>query len=128
VGAAYREPGRRPSRNFGSSGIGLTPSARSPYRRRMATGSNYLDPDRPGTERLSVAEARALGEGALAQVGYEGDDARIVVDQLIDNSPCGYRFAGLPRIPSRRAFRERERRRAEGILVDRAVIDALNAL
>jgi LDH2 family malate/lactate/ureidoglycolate dehydrogenase len=32
------------------------------------------------------------------------------------------------RIPSQRAFRERERRRAEGILVDRAVIDALNAL
>jgi LDH2 family malate/lactate/ureidoglycolate dehydrogenase len=32
------------------------------------------------------------------------------------------------RIPSQRAFRERERRRAEGILVDRAVIDALRAL
>ena len=32
------------------------------------------------------------------------------------------------RIPSQRAFRERERRRAEGILVDRAVIDGLNAL
>jgi LDH2 family malate/lactate/ureidoglycolate dehydrogenase len=32
------------------------------------------------------------------------------------------------RIPSQRAFRERERRRAEGILVDRAVIAALEAL
>ena len=32
------------------------------------------------------------------------------------------------RIPSQRAFRERERRRAEGILVDRAVIAALQAL
>jgi LDH2 family malate/lactate/ureidoglycolate dehydrogenase len=32
------------------------------------------------------------------------------------------------RIPSQRAFRERERRRAEGILVDSAVIEALNAL
>jgi LDH2 family malate/lactate/ureidoglycolate dehydrogenase len=32
------------------------------------------------------------------------------------------------RIPSQRAFRERRRRRAEGILIDRAVIDALNAL
>lgn len=32
------------------------------------------------------------------------------------------------RIPSQRAFRERERRRAEGILVDRAVIGALQAL
>jgi LDH2 family malate/lactate/ureidoglycolate dehydrogenase len=64
----------------------------------MARGSNYLDPDRPGATRLSVAEARALGEGALARVGYSEDDARIVVDQLIDNSLCGYRFAGLPRI------------------------------
>jgi len=32
------------------------------------------------------------------------------------------------RIPSQRAFRERERRRAEGILIDRAVVDALEAL
>jgi LDH2 family malate/lactate/ureidoglycolate dehydrogenase len=32
------------------------------------------------------------------------------------------------RIPSQRAFRERERRRAEGILVDDAVIAALKAL
>ena len=32
------------------------------------------------------------------------------------------------RIPSQRAFRERDRRRAEGILVDQAVIDALKAL
>ena len=32
------------------------------------------------------------------------------------------------RIPSQRAFRERERRRAEGILVDRAVVAALEAL
>jgi LDH2 family malate/lactate/ureidoglycolate dehydrogenase len=32
------------------------------------------------------------------------------------------------RIPSQRAFRERERRRAEGILVDRAVVAALRAL
>lgn len=64
----------------------------------MARGSNYLDPDRPGATRLSVAEARALGETALGRIGYESDDARIVVDQLIDNSLCGYRFAGLPRI------------------------------
>ena len=48
--------------------------------------------------RRSVAEARALGEGALLRIGYGGDDARIITDQLIDNSLCGYRFAGLPRI------------------------------
>jgi LDH2 family malate/lactate/ureidoglycolate dehydrogenase len=64
----------------------------------MTKGSNYLDPDRPGAVRLSAAEARTLGEAALARIGYDGDDARIVVDQLIDNSLCGYRFAGLPRV------------------------------
>ena len=32
------------------------------------------------------------------------------------------------RIPSERAFRERERRRSEGIVLDRKVVDALNAL
>ena len=45
-----------------------------------------------------MAEARELGEHALASIGYDTEDARIVVDQLIDNSLCGYRFAGLPRI------------------------------
>jgi len=64
----------------------------------MRGGSNYLDPDRPGAARLSVAAAQELGEGALIRLGYGDDDARIIVDQLIDNSLCGYRFAGLPRI------------------------------
>jgi LDH2 family malate/lactate/ureidoglycolate dehydrogenase len=32
------------------------------------------------------------------------------------------------RIPSERAFRERELRRVEGIVLDRKVVDALNAL
>ena len=48
--------------------------------------------------RLSVSDARALGEAALGRIGYGGDDAGIITDQLIDNSLCGYRFAGLPRI------------------------------
>ena len=34
----------------------------------------------------------------MARIGYGADDARIITDQLIDNSLCGYRFAGLPRI------------------------------
>ncbi len=55
----------------------------------MSDGSNYLDPNRPDAVRLSVSDARALGEAALG---------RIITDQLIDNSLCGYRFAGLPRI------------------------------
>ena len=64
----------------------------------MSDGSNYLDPDRPEAVRLSVGEARALGEAALARIGYGADDACIITDQLIDNALCGYRFAGLPRI------------------------------
>ena len=64
----------------------------------MSSGSNYLDPDRPGTVRLRMDDARALGEGALARIGYGTDDAGIITDQLIDNALCGCRFAGLPRI------------------------------
>src|SRR5487761_2486183 len=57
-----------------------------------------LDLDGPDTLRLSVAEARQLGESALHRIGYPPDEAAIIVDQLIDNALCGYRFAGLPRI------------------------------
>ena len=57
-----------------------------------------IDADTPDTVRLTVAETVALGERALQRVGYSGEDARIIVDQLVDNALCGYRFAGLPRI------------------------------
>ena len=57
-----------------------------------------LDEDRADTVRLSVADAIALGAQALTRVGYGGEDARIIVDQLVDNALCGYKFAGLPRI------------------------------
>ena len=57
-----------------------------------------LDADGPDTVRLSVAEARQLGEAGLKCVGYSGEDARIVVDHLVDNALCGYMFAGLPRV------------------------------
>jgi LDH2 family malate/lactate/ureidoglycolate dehydrogenase len=57
-----------------------------------------LDQDTPDTLRLSVAEATALGEQALRHLGFSEDDARIVVQQLIDNALCGYPFASLPRI------------------------------
>jgi len=60
--------------------------------------SDLIDADAPDTVRLTVAEATALGERALQRTGYSGEDARIIVDQLVDNSLSGYRFAGLPRI------------------------------
>ncbi len=59
---------------------------------------DFLDPDRPDAVRLAVEDATALGERALARIGYSPEEARIVTDQLIDNALCGYRFAGLPRI------------------------------
>jgi LDH2 family malate/lactate/ureidoglycolate dehydrogenase len=62
------------------------------------TTQDLLDPDAPGTVRLGVADAVALGERALQRVGYSGEDARIIIDQLVDNALCGYKFAGLPRI------------------------------
>jgi LDH2 family malate/lactate/ureidoglycolate dehydrogenase len=57
-----------------------------------------LDPDTPDGVRLTPEEALAIGERALTRVGYSGADARIIVEQLVDNALCGYKFAGLPRI------------------------------
>ena len=60
--------------------------------------ASLLDPDTPDTVRLTPSQAADLGRRALERVGYSGEDAQIIVDQLVDNSLCGYRFAGLPRI------------------------------
>ena len=91
----------------------------------MARGSNYLDPDRSGATRLSVVEARAIGEIALGRIGYESDDARIVVHQLIDNSLCGYRFAGLPRILALAREARTQNRRAPVAIVHETPTTAL---
>ncbi len=69
----------------------------------MSTATNgapgqLIDADEPDTVRLTIAEARAIGETAVQRIGYTAEDARIVVDQMIDNMLCGYKFAGLPRI------------------------------
>lgn len=48
--------------------------------------------------RLTIADAAALGTAALRSLRYTEDEAQIIVDHLIDNALCGYRFAGLPRI------------------------------
>lgn len=71
-----------------------------------------LDPDTPDAVRLSVPEAIGLGMRALRGIGYTEEEAGIIVDQLIDNALCGYKFAGLPRIlaiarnPKTRATRQ----------------------
>ena len=48
--------------------------------------------------RLSVDEARALGERAMRGVGYEHDEARILTDHVIDAALCGYEYSGLPKL------------------------------
>ena len=55
----------------------------------MKNEPDFLDPDRPGAVRLGVDEARALGEAALQRIGYAAAEARIIADQLIDNSLRG---------------------------------------
>jgi LDH2 family malate/lactate/ureidoglycolate dehydrogenase len=47
---------------------------------------------------LSVAEATALGERVLQAIGFDGEQASIITDHLVDAALCGHRFAGLPRI------------------------------
>jgi LDH2 family malate/lactate/ureidoglycolate dehydrogenase len=59
--------------------------------------------------RLSVAEARDLGEQALAGIGYDAEEARIVADHCIDAALCGYEYSGLAKIlniPEHRRFRQ----------------------
>jgi LDH2 family malate/lactate/ureidoglycolate dehydrogenase len=60
--------------------------------RRMA-------PDRANDRvKLSVADARDLGEGALRGIGYTQDEARIIADHCIDAALCGYEYSGMGKI------------------------------
>jgi LDH2 family malate/lactate/ureidoglycolate dehydrogenase len=65
---------------------------------RAGDKQDRLDPDRPDGVRMSIEETTALGMWALGRIGFPEDEARIIVDQLVDNALCGYRFASLPRI------------------------------
>jgi L-2-hydroxycarboxylate dehydrogenase (NAD+) len=48
--------------------------------------------------RLTVAEARALGEAAMRGAGYDDDDAHILTDHVLDAALCGYEYSGLPKL------------------------------
>jgi LDH2 family malate/lactate/ureidoglycolate dehydrogenase len=52
----------------------------------------------PARIRLSVADARDLAEGALRSIGYDGEEARIIADHVIDAALCGYEYSGLAKI------------------------------
>jgi len=60
--------------------------------------SGYLDETPPGTIRVSVDEATAIGARALHKIGFSQEDTDIILGQLIDNALCGYPFTSLPRI------------------------------
>src|SRR5437016_7766029 len=62
--------------------------------------------------RLSVDDARALGERALSGIGYDAEEARIIADHVIDAALCGYEYSGLAKIlniPEHRRFTEPRR-------------------
>ncbi len=48
--------------------------------------------------RMTVSEARALGEAAMRGAGYDNDDARILTDHVLDAALCGYEYSGLPKL------------------------------
>jgi LDH2 family malate/lactate/ureidoglycolate dehydrogenase len=48
--------------------------------------------------RLTVGEARALGEAAMRGAGFDEDDARILTDHVLDAALCGYEYSGLPKL------------------------------
>ena len=50
-----------------------------------ANAGKTLDADRPDSVRMSAEEAAVVGMRALKALGYSEEDAKIVVDQLIDN-------------------------------------------
>jgi len=77
----------------GTFGTPTTPNQGLPM-----PAQDLLDQDTPDTIRVTEQQARDIGESALRRIGYSADDAAIVVDQLVDNALCGYRFASLPRI------------------------------
>jgi LDH2 family malate/lactate/ureidoglycolate dehydrogenase len=48
--------------------------------------------------RLTVTEARALGEAAMRGAGYDNDEAHILTDHVLDAALCGYEYSGLPKL------------------------------
>jgi LDH2 family malate/lactate/ureidoglycolate dehydrogenase len=52
----------------------------------------------PERIHLGVADARDLAEGALRGAGYNGDEARIIADHVMDAALCGYEYSGLAKI------------------------------
>src|SRR5438132_7301641 len=66
----------------------------------------------PNRIHLSVTEAREHAERAMCGIGYDQEEARIVVDHAIDAALCGYEYSGLAKllnIPEHRRFKQPRR-------------------
>jgi LDH2 family malate/lactate/ureidoglycolate dehydrogenase len=92
-------------------------------------------------QALGLLAGAALAKGQVQDYGFlfiafdpglliPVDQFKRQVSELVDRLKATPRQPGVEeiRIPSERAFRERERRRVEGIVFERAVVEALNAL
>ncbi len=92
-------------------------------------------------QAMGLLAGAALARGQVQDYGFlfmafdpglliPTDEFKRQVTELIDRLKATPRQAGVEeiRIPSERAFRERERRRVEGLVFDRAIIDALHDL
>jgi LDH2 family malate/lactate/ureidoglycolate dehydrogenase len=92
-------------------------------------------------QALGLLAGAALTRGEVQDYGFlfwvvdpdimlPGGDFGPRMAELVEKIKATPRQSGIDeiRIPSERAMRERERRRKEGIVVERKVLDALNAL
>jgi LDH2 family malate/lactate/ureidoglycolate dehydrogenase len=92
-------------------------------------------------QAMGLLAGAALARGQVQDYGFlfmvfdpglliPTDEFKRQVSELIDHLKATPRQPGVEEIrsPSERAFRERERRRVEGLVFDRAVIAALYAL
>ena len=57
-----------------------------------------MNEESPGRIRLSIDEARALSLQALARIGYDAEESRILAEHMLDAALCGYEYSGLPKI------------------------------
>jgi LDH2 family malate/lactate/ureidoglycolate dehydrogenase len=48
--------------------------------------------------RMTVTDARVLGEAAMRGAGFDDEDARILTDHVLDAALCGYEYSGLPKL------------------------------
>jgi LDH2 family malate/lactate/ureidoglycolate dehydrogenase len=48
--------------------------------------------------RMTIDEARALGEAAMRGAGFDDGDAHILTDHVLDAALCGYEYSGLPKL------------------------------